>query len=73
MLHFTPHIKPSKGYMRAYYGRGDMEICRRQYRDLREFNLIRTQAARLYIWYKADKFALYMGIAPERYHVSYVW
>jgi hypothetical protein len=66
MLHFTPHIKPSKGYMRAYYGRGDID-------DRREFNLIRTLLARLDIWYKADRFALYMGIAPESSRVSYVW
>jgi hypothetical protein len=26
MLHFTPHIKPSKGYIRAYYGRGDRVV-----------------------------------------------
>jgi len=39
--------------------------------DRREFNLIRTLLAGLDIWYKADRFALYMGIAPERYHVSY--
>ena len=64
MLHFTPHIKPSKGYMRAYYGRGDID-------DRREFNLIRTLAARLCIWYKSDKFALYMGIAPESSYVAY--
>ena len=66
MLHFTPHIKPSKGYMSHVYGRGDID-------DRREFNLIRTLLARLDIWYKADRFALYMGIAPERYRVSYVW
>jgi hypothetical protein len=40
-------------------------------RDL--FNLNCTLVARLDIWYKADKFVLYMGIAPERYHVSYDW
>ena len=66
MLHFTPHIKPSKGYMRAYNGRGDID-------DRREFNLIRTQASEMHIWYKADRFALYMGIAPESSYVSYVW
>jgi hypothetical protein len=66
MLHFTPHIKPSKGYMRAYNGRGDID-------DRREFNLNCTLPRELGIWYKADRFALYMGIAPERYHVSYVW
>ena len=66
MLHFTPLYKPSKGYMSHVYGRGDID-------DRREFNLIRTLLARLDIWYKADRFALYMGIAPERYRVSYVW
>jgi len=52
--------------MRAYYGRGDID-------DRREFNLNCTLLARLDIWYKADRFALYMGIAPERYYVSYAW
>ena len=66
MLHFTPLYKPSKGYMRAYNGRGDIGD-----RDL--FNLNCTLAAKLCIWYKADRFALYMGIAPERYYVSYAW
>ena len=66
MLHFTPHIKPSKGYMRHVYGRGDTD-------DRGEFNLNCTLVARLDIWYKADRFALYMGIAPERYRVSYAW
>jgi hypothetical protein len=66
MLHFTPHIKPSKGYMRAYNGRGDID-------DRREFNLNCTLPRELGIWYKADRFALYMGIAPESYRVSYVW
>jgi len=26
MLHFTPLYKPSKGYMGAYYGRGDIGV-----------------------------------------------
>ena len=26
MLHFTPLYKPSKGYMRAYNGRGDIGV-----------------------------------------------
>ena len=65
MLHFTPQNKPSKGYMRGFYGRGDIGD-----RDL--FNLNCTLAARLYIWYKADKFVQCMGIAPESYHLSYV-
>jgi hypothetical protein len=64
MLHFTPHIKPSKGYMRAYYGRGDID-------DRRGFNLNCTLPRELGIWYKADRFALYMGIAPESSHVAY--
>jgi len=64
LLHFTPHIQPSKGYMRHVYGRGDIRV-----RDL--FNLIRTLLARLDIWYKADKFVQCMGIAPERSYVSY--
>ena len=38
-------------------------------RDL--FNLNCTLVARLDIWYKADKFVLYMDIAPERYYVAY--
>jgi hypothetical protein len=66
MLHFTPHIKPSKGYMSHVYGRGDIGD-----RDL--FNLNCTLVARLDIWYKADKFVLYMDIAPESSHVSYAW
>ena len=37
------------------------------------FNLNCTVAATLDIWYKADRFDLYMGIAPERYYVSYAW
>ena len=64
MLHFTPHYKPSKGYMSHVYGRGDIGD-----RDL--FNLNCTLLAGLDIWYKADRFALYMGIAPESSHVSY--
>ena len=66
MLHFTPHIKPSKGYMSHVYGRGDIGD-----RDL--FNLNCTLVARLDIWYKADKFVQCMGIAPESSHVSYAW
>jgi len=26
MLHFTPHYKPCKGYMRHVYGRGDIGV-----------------------------------------------
>jgi hypothetical protein len=52
--------------MRAYNGRGDID-------DRREFNLNCTLPRELGIWYKADRFALYMGIAPERYRVSYAW
>jgi len=52
--------------MSHLYGRGDIGD-----RDL--FNLNCTLAARLDIWYKADKFVLYMGIAPESSYVSYDW
>ena len=66
MLHFTPFIRGLGGYLRHVYGRGDIGD-----RDL--FNLNCTLAARLCIWYKADKFVQCMGIAPERSYVSYAW
>ena len=67
ILHYAPLYSTLIGHRKPY------ETClwAGGYEDMDLFNLNCTLAAKLCIWYKADKFVHCMGIAPERYYVSY--
>ena len=67
ILHYAPLYSTLEAFWRLY----ESILWAGGYEDMDLFNLNCTLAARLCIWYKADKFVHCMGIAPERYYVSY--